>query len=130
MVPVSSELVGTLEIAHLLNVSRQRADQLTKLDPMFPSPAAELAAGRVWDAESVRTWARFRERPMAEESDLLSRRVQAAVRGVMDAARDVLATPTKKGAQKALRAALDELGTTLAPEASDGEDLPARGGTS
>ncbi len=48
-------LVSTQEIAGLLSVTRQRADQLTKL-PHFPRPEASLANGRVWNREAVITW--------------------------------------------------------------------------
>jgi predicted DNA-binding transcriptional regulator AlpA len=48
--------MGLTEIADLLGVSRQRADQLSKhLD--FPKPVAMLASGRVWETASVEDWA-------------------------------------------------------------------------
>jgi len=50
------ELVGIAEIAELLGVSRQRVDQLSRTDPNFPQPLAELRAGRIWAAPDVRTW--------------------------------------------------------------------------
>jgi hypothetical protein len=109
---MTSDIVGTLEIGQLLSVSRQRADQLTKTDPLFPRPAAELASGRVWDAESVRTWARFRNRGLSEGRVVLPRQAHDAIRGVTDAARLLLASPTKKSAQAALQEALEALSTT------------------
>lgn len=48
-------LVGVTEIAQMLGVSRQRADQLSRTEA-FPAPQAELAAGRVWSREAVETW--------------------------------------------------------------------------
>lgn len=51
------DLMGIAEIRTLLDISRQRADQLTRR-PDFPRPVAELAMGKVWDGESVREWAR------------------------------------------------------------------------
>lgn len=51
------ELMGIAEIRALLDISRQRADQLTRRAD-FPRPVAELAMGKVWDAEAVREWAR------------------------------------------------------------------------
>ncbi|HEX7134428.1 MAG TPA: hypothetical protein VF228_17780 [Iamia sp.] len=50
------DLMGTTEIAELLGVSRQRADQLSRTDG-FPDPVAEIAAGRIWLRKDVETWA-------------------------------------------------------------------------
>lgn len=50
-------LASTVELAELLGVTRQRVDQLTRADG-FPSPAAELAIGRVWDRAAVIEWAK------------------------------------------------------------------------
>lgn len=53
---MTHHLMGLTEIADLLGVSRQRADQLSKhLD--FPKPVAMLASGRVWETASVEDWA-------------------------------------------------------------------------
>jgi prophage regulatory protein len=49
------ELMGTTEIGRLLGVSRQRADQVTKMTG-FPKPASELAQGRVWRKSDVTKW--------------------------------------------------------------------------
>jgi predicted DNA-binding transcriptional regulator AlpA len=57
-----NHLVGVAEIASMLGVSRQRVDRLIRTDPQFPAPAAVLTAGRVWDTEAVRDWARRRGR--------------------------------------------------------------------
>jgi len=51
------DLVSTKEIAALLGVSRQRVDQLTRIEG-FPAPAAELAIGRVWKRTDIERWAR------------------------------------------------------------------------
>jgi predicted DNA-binding transcriptional regulator AlpA len=45
------------EIGDLLGVSRQRADQLSRLEE-FPEPVAVLSAGRVWRRADVEAWAR------------------------------------------------------------------------
>jgi predicted DNA-binding transcriptional regulator AlpA len=50
-------LVGTIEIAELLGVSRQRVDQLARRDD-FPAPEAALASGRVWKRADVERWAK------------------------------------------------------------------------
>jgi hypothetical protein len=47
--------MGVSEIASFLGVSRQRADQIVRTKG-FPDPLAELAAGRVWDGDSVKAW--------------------------------------------------------------------------
>ena len=113
---MTSVLVGTLEISYLLGVSRQRADQLTKTDEMFPEPAADLAGGRVWYAEAVVVWARFRDRPLRAPSEATTVMPGAAIQGVADAARMLLLDPTDSEAQTVLQLALDTL--------ESGQDLP------
>lgn len=49
-------LVGISEIAGMLGVTRQRAVQLVDGYPDFPNPAATLAAGRIWERQSVEEW--------------------------------------------------------------------------
>jgi predicted DNA-binding transcriptional regulator AlpA len=56
-VGVLGELVGTVEIASMLGVSRQRVDKLSRTDS-FPEPVAVLAVGRIWRRQDVETWAR------------------------------------------------------------------------
>lgn len=51
------ELMGIAEIRTLLDISRQRADQLIRRTD-FPPPLAVLAMGKVWDGSAVRDWAR------------------------------------------------------------------------
>jgi hypothetical protein len=53
---VSHHLVGVREIAAMLMVRRQRADQLSRTKG-FPDPLVELASGRVWAKEDVVRWA-------------------------------------------------------------------------
>jgi predicted DNA-binding transcriptional regulator AlpA len=48
--------MGGTEIADLLGVSRQRADQLSRTDS-FPTPLGEVAAGRIWRRSDVEAWA-------------------------------------------------------------------------
>jgi hypothetical protein len=48
--------MSTVEIAELLNLSRQRVDKLSRGE-RFPAPAAELAIGRVWKRDDVVAWA-------------------------------------------------------------------------
>lgn len=55
------ELMGVREIASLLEVSRQRADMLTKR-PDFPQALAALASGSIWPGAAVRRWASTWER--------------------------------------------------------------------
>jgi predicted DNA-binding transcriptional regulator AlpA len=59
-------LVGITEIAEMLGVSRQRVDQLASGEG-FPSPEAELAAGRVWAREAVEKWARATGREIVKD---------------------------------------------------------------
>lgn len=58
---VGQPLVGTAEIADLLQVSRQRVYQLSQ-HPDWPQPIARLAMGAVWRREDIRTWAKLRGR--------------------------------------------------------------------
>jgi len=54
--PAVPDLVGTREVAKLLNVSRQRLAQLRENKPDFPKPIVELAAGPVWTRAALDTW--------------------------------------------------------------------------
>jgi predicted DNA-binding transcriptional regulator AlpA len=54
---MTQRLVGVREIAQLLSVSRQRADQIARTKD-FPDPIAELASGRIWERSVVVRWAR------------------------------------------------------------------------
>jgi FtsZ-interacting cell division protein YlmF len=51
-----AELVGVAEIAQMVGVSRQRINELVRSDPDFPSPEAELAAGRIWIRQDIEKW--------------------------------------------------------------------------
>jgi FtsZ-interacting cell division protein YlmF len=50
------ELLGVAEIAQMVGVSRQRVNELLRSDPDFPTPQAELAAGRIWAREDIERW--------------------------------------------------------------------------
>ncbi len=50
------DLVGISEVAELLGVSRQRVDKISRTDEHFPTPVAELHAGRVWLRADVEEW--------------------------------------------------------------------------
>ena len=58
---MKEKLVGVFEVAELLNVSRQRVDQLVKTDPTFPAPDEVLKAGRVWRRTRIEEWMRSRD---------------------------------------------------------------------
>lgn len=49
------KIVGTIEIARLLGVSRQRVDQLSR-EVGFPQPLGEHAGGRVWHLADIERW--------------------------------------------------------------------------
>lgn len=53
---MTPRLVGVREIAKLLSLSRQRADQIVRTKG-FPDPIAELASGRVWERAAIVQWA-------------------------------------------------------------------------
>ena len=52
------DLVGIFEVAQMLSVSRQRVDKLSRTDPRFPLPVAEVHAGRIWLKSEIQDWAR------------------------------------------------------------------------
>lgn len=51
------DLVGVSEIAEMLGVTRQRVDRISRTDPDFPQPVAEIHAGRIWLRDDIRAWA-------------------------------------------------------------------------
>lgn len=53
------KLAGISEIAALLSVSRQRANQLAKRED-FPRPLDRLASGPVWRRSDIERWAKNR----------------------------------------------------------------------
>lgn len=53
--------IGPHELAVMLNVSRQRVNQLMAADD-FPAPWATLATGRIWRAEDIAAWAKVKGR--------------------------------------------------------------------
>jgi predicted DNA-binding transcriptional regulator AlpA len=52
------DLVGLTEIAEVLDLSRQRVDQIVRADLTFPEPVAVISAGRIWRRSDVERWAR------------------------------------------------------------------------
>jgi predicted DNA-binding transcriptional regulator AlpA len=53
---MTHHLVGVTEIAEMLGVSRQRADQITRQYDDFPTPEVTLSTGRVWRRNRVTRW--------------------------------------------------------------------------
>jgi predicted DNA-binding transcriptional regulator AlpA len=53
---MTQHLLGVAEIAQMLGLTRQRVNQLIQ-DPDFPTPEAELSAGRIWTREAIEGWA-------------------------------------------------------------------------
>jgi hypothetical protein len=57
MIKKLGQLMGAAEIGKLLDISRQRVQQLTvKSD--FPVPEEELAMGKIWDTKKIQDWGR------------------------------------------------------------------------
>jgi predicted DNA-binding transcriptional regulator AlpA len=52
------DLVGLTEIAEMLDLSRQRVDQIARSDSTFPEPVAVITAGRIWRRRDVERWVR------------------------------------------------------------------------
>lgn len=65
MVTFARYLVGTHEIAAMLGVSRQRAQQIAR-QKGFPKPYDVLHMGKVWKRRAVEQWALDRGRELAE----------------------------------------------------------------
>ena len=61
MAVIARYLMGSHEIADLLSVSRQRAQQITARKD-FPKPYDVLHMGKVWRRKAVEQWARDRGR--------------------------------------------------------------------
>jgi predicted DNA-binding transcriptional regulator AlpA len=59
-------LVGLTEIAAMLGVSRQRVHQLAATEA-FPTPEAEVSAGRLWKREAIEKWAKETGRTIVGE---------------------------------------------------------------
>lgn len=64
MVAVMHHLVGSAEIGVMLNVGRQRVQQITSRED-FPAPEVTLAMGKVWKRADVEAWARDHGRRLA-----------------------------------------------------------------
>lgn len=62
---LARRLVGTHEIAAMLGVSRQRAQQITA-HKSFPKPYDVLHMGKVWRRNAVEQWARNHGRVIAD----------------------------------------------------------------
>jgi predicted DNA-binding transcriptional regulator AlpA len=60
-------LVGSAEIAGMLDVSRQYVDRLSKA-PGFPEPEVTLISGRVWSREAIEKWSRESGREIVSEN--------------------------------------------------------------
>jgi predicted DNA-binding transcriptional regulator AlpA len=59
---MKDDLVAIPEIAEILGVTRQRASKIIQSYDDFPTPAAELSIGRVWQRADVESWARSHPR--------------------------------------------------------------------
>lgn len=57
MIVFARRLMGTHEIAAMLSVSRQRAQQITAHKD-FPRPYDVLHMGKIWKRGAVEAWAR------------------------------------------------------------------------
>jgi predicted DNA-binding transcriptional regulator AlpA len=67
VVDVPPHLIGIVEMARQLGVSRQYVDRLSREDPTFPAPELELASGRVWLREAFEAWAKETGREIVGE---------------------------------------------------------------
>ena len=65
MIPLARHLMGTHEIAAMLGVSRQRAQQITTRKD-FPKPYDILHMGKVWRRAAVEAWAKDHGRTLTD----------------------------------------------------------------
>ncbi len=64
--PPVPPILGLVDVAQLLGVSRQRVNQLASGHPGFPPPAARTSATPIWTRASIETFQRdYRGRPAA-----------------------------------------------------------------
>lgn len=62
--PNKPELIGVMELAKMLGVTRQRASELARTDSGFPRPMTFLASGPVWDKATIMRYVdRWERRP-------------------------------------------------------------------
>jgi predicted DNA-binding transcriptional regulator AlpA len=64
---MAEDLVGMSEVAEMLAVVRQYVDRLSREDPTFPRPVAELRSGRVWKRADIVKWAKATGRTISGE---------------------------------------------------------------
>lgn len=60
------QVLGATEIAELLDVTRQRVQQLAQ-EPEFPAPVAELKMGKIWLEADIVAWAARAGRTLARD---------------------------------------------------------------
>lgn len=63
--PLDIDLLRITDIAALLHVSRQRADQLASKDPDFPAPVARTGRGRLYARPSIEAYVQRRTEALA-----------------------------------------------------------------
>lgn len=68
MIVFARRLMGTHEIAEMLGVSRQRAQQITARKD-FPKPYDVLHMGKIWRRQAVEAWAKDTGRLGADTAD-------------------------------------------------------------
>lgn len=66
IVALGVDLLRIADIAALLDVSRQRADQLATTDPDFPAPVALTAGGRLYSCPSIEAYVARRAAALAQ----------------------------------------------------------------
>ena len=80
---MSHHLLGTAEIAELLNVSRQRVTQIRSTYPDFPEPEVELAAGNIWGRTAIEAWVAAHPEPRGGRKNVVPDRDSAATKQVL-----------------------------------------------
>ena len=55
-ITMAAPVMGLQEVADILGVSHQRADQIANSYEDFPEPLAVLAVGRIWSRDAVEQW--------------------------------------------------------------------------
>jgi hypothetical protein len=60
--PTVPELVSASDAAAILDVSRQRVNELARTHPRFPAPLAQVATGPLWTRQAIEFFASVRDR--------------------------------------------------------------------
>jgi hypothetical protein len=97
--PNYPELLGTAEVAELLDSTKSRITQMLR-DGILPTPIVTLASGPVWDAEAIEQFAKTWDRQGGRVRPLKHRYVELTYRLPGDRTEHWMAVLTEAGSPK------------------------------